>query len=224
MRQCFLDPQTWLLTFITTAASIPNGAVGSSQSLIISGLGYTDKQTALLQIPGGVIAVLSVLVATFTAAKFNARAANIIIRSLFGGILGGCLLAFLPESDSAGRLAGNYIIHVVGAFLPCSYSFASANTAGHTKKVTMNAVLLMSFCLGNISGPLTFRDDDAPSYTPAKVTIVAVDSGAILATVVLLLYYVWVNRKRDRAEVEHKRDVEVADLTDLENREFRYKY
>jgi hypothetical protein len=142
LAQAFKDPQTWLLVFITTAASIPNGAVGSFQSLIISGLGYDDKTTALLQIPGGVIAVISVLTATWTAAKFNARALNIIIWSLIGGILGGSLLAFLPDSASAGRMAGNYITHVVGAFLPCSYAFASANTAGHTKKVTMNAVLL----------------------------------------------------------------------------------
>lgn len=82
----------------------------------------------------------------------------------------------------------------------------------------------MSFCLGNILGPLTFRDSDAPNYTPAKITIVAVDSVAILATVVLLLYYIWTNKKRDKAVVEHKRDVEFADLTDLENKEFRYKY
>ena len=84
----------------------------------------------------------------------------------------------------------------------------------------------MSFCLGNILGPLTFRDEDAPSYIPAKITIVAVDSVAIVATVVLLLYYRWMNKKRDNAmaNVEHKRDVEFADLTDLENKEFRYKY
>ena len=68
------------------------------------------------------------------------------------------------------------------------------------------------------------RDEDAPSYIPAKITIVAVDAVAILATVVLLLYYRWQNKRRDKAMVEHKRDVEFADLTDLENREFRYKY
>ncbi|KAK3708023.1 hypothetical protein LTR37_011716 [Vermiconidia calcicola] len=224
--QAFRDPQTWLLIFIVTAASIPNGAVGSFQSLIISGLGFTDKEVALLQIPGGVIAVISVLTATYTASKFNARAINIIIWSAIGGLLGGSLLAFLPESNQAGRMAGNYITHVVGAFLPCSYSFAAANTAGHTKKVTMNAVLLMAFCLGNILGPLTFRDEDAPNYTPAKITIVAVDSFAIGTTVVLLMYYRWQNKKRDgmMAHIEHKRDQEFADLTDIENKEFRYKY
>lgn len=164
------------------------------------------------------------LLATWTAAKYNARALNIIVWSLIGGILGGSLLAFLPDGANAGKMAGNYITHVVGAFLPCSYAFAAANTAGHTKKVCMNAILLMSFCLGNILGPLTFRDEDAPSYTPAKITIVAVDLVAILATVVLWGYYIWQNRRRDKMEVQHKVDVEFADQTDVENKEFRYKY
>lgn len=160
------DPQTWLLAFITTAASIPNGAVGGFQSILISGFGYTDKESALLQMPGGAIAVASVLIATFTAARFNARGLNIIFWSAFGGLLGGSLLAFGKAQST--QLAGNYITHVVGAFLPCSYAFSAANTAGHTKKVSMNAILLMSFCLGNILGPLTFRNADAPSFIPGK--------------------------------------------------------
>lgn len=160
------DPQTWLLAFITTAASIPNGAVGGFQSILISGFGYTDKESALLQMPGGAIAVASVLIATFTAARFNARGLNIIFWSAFGGLIGGSLLAFGKAQST--QLAGNYITHVVGAFLPCSYAFSAANTAGHTKKVSMNAILLMSFCLGNILGPLTFRNADAPSFIPGK--------------------------------------------------------
>jgi hypothetical protein len=77
---------------------------------------------------------------------------------------------------------------------------------------------------GNILGPLTFRDEDAPVYLPAKLSIVVVDSVAIAATVALLMYYRWQNKKRDAAVVEHTRDVEFADLTDRENMEFRYKY
>lgn len=123
------DPQVLLLCLITIAASVPNGAVSSFQSLIISSLGFSDEVVALLQIPSGVISVSSVLMATWLAGKYNARALNIIFWSAIGGVLGGGLLAFLPSDNQAGKLVGNYLAQVVGAFLPCMYSFAGANVA-----------------------------------------------------------------------------------------------
>lgn len=123
------DPQVWLLAYITTAASIPNGAVGSFQSVLIKSFGFSNKITALLQIPGGFIAVLSVISGTQIAARYNCRGAMQIVWTALGGILGGGLIAFLPTSNRAGRLVGNYFTHVTGAFLPLSYSFAACNFA-----------------------------------------------------------------------------------------------
>lgn len=123
------DPQVWLLAYITTAASIPNGAVGSFQSVLIKSFGFTNKETALLQIPGGFIAVVSVIAGTQIAARYNCRGVMQIVWTAMGGILGGGLIAFLPSSDRAGRMVGNYFTHVTGAFLPLSYSFAACNFA-----------------------------------------------------------------------------------------------
>ncbi|KAF2662582.1 MFS general substrate transporter [Lophiostoma macrostomum CBS 122681] len=218
------DPQVWLLAYITTAASIPNGAVGSFQSVLISSFGFSDKVTALLQIPGGFIAVVSVILGTQIAGRYNRRGLMQIIWTAWGGILGGSLIAFLPASHRAGRLVGNYFTHLTGAFLPLSYSFAACNFAGHTKKVTINAILLMSFCLGNILGPLTFRNQDKPEYIPAKITIVAVDSTCVIAIAILLDYYRWENSRRDKEGIQHQENIEFSDMTDRENRELRYKF
>jgi hypothetical protein len=88
----------------------------------------------------------------------------------------------------------------------------------------MNAILLMSFCLGNILGPLTFRNQDAPEYTPAKIAIVAVDSTVVVAVFLLLAYYKWENKRRNKLEGEHRQNIEFSDMTDKENLELRYKY
>ena len=92
----------------------------------------------------------------------------------------------------------------------------------------MNATLLIAFCIGNIIGPLTFRDADAPEYLPAKAAIVAVCSTACVLTIILMMYYKWENKKRDRMAseglIEHRADIEFADLTNIENKEFRYTY
>ena len=87
----------------------------------------------------------------------------------------------------------------------------------------MNAIILMSFCVGNVIGPETFQAKDAPDYIPAKITIVAVLSTTILLTTILNVLNHWENKKRDREEtVEMPRNYEFMDLTDKENRNFRY--
>ncbi|KAK7739024.1 hypothetical protein SLS53_005922 [Cytospora paraplurivora] len=225
VRECFKDPQTWLISLITISSNVPNGAVSSYQATIIKSFGYTSKQTALLSLPSGVITVISVLSATYMAGRFGTRGPIIISYLLLGGVVGGCLLAFTADDNKGAKLAGNYLTNVIGSSLPLLYSYSGANYSGHTKKVTMNAILLMSFCLGNIIGPLTFRGKDAPKYIPAKIAIVVTTAFACCLTIALMAYYAYENKRRDRvvAEVEHKENSEFLDLTDQENLEFRYR-
>lgn len=135
VAECFMDPQTWLLSLITISSSVPNGAVSSFQATLIKGFGYDSKQTALLQIPGGACSVVSILIATYLAGKFDQRGLN-VVTLLIPGILGGALMAFLPEDNKAGKLIGNYLTNCIGASLPLMYSWVGANYAGHTKKVS----------------------------------------------------------------------------------------
>jgi len=133
-------------------------------------------------------------------------------------------MAFLPKtSGPAGPLIGNYMTNTIGASLPLIYSWVAANFAGHTKKVTMNAILLMSFCLGNIIGPLTFTGSTAPIYTPAKIAIMVTGAVAVGFTLLLLWTIRRENRQRDGMDTgEHVVDSEFMDLTDRQNLDFRY--
>ncbi len=110
----------------------------------------------------------------------------------------------------------------------------AANTAGHTKKVTLNAVLLMSFCLGNILGPLTFQARDAPAFLPAKVAIVATTALAVVLVLALRTLLAWENARRDRGDAfglvaagrkgeDRGADRNFLDLTYRENGAFRYR-
>jgi MFS family permease len=224
--ECLRDPQTWLISITTIASNVPNGAVSSYQATIIRGFGFSSKTTALLSIPSGAVGCIAVLSACMLAGKYDQRGFN-IVSLMVPSILGACLMSFLPDSNRAGKLIGVYMINCTLAVLTLLYSWVAANYAGHTKKVTMNAVLLMSFCLGNIIGPLTFQDRDAPDFLPAKVAIIATCALTVVLALCLRFYYVKVNRKRDSlieaGAVEVKDESWLMDLTDRENKEFRYK-
>ncbi|KAJ5962822.1 hypothetical protein N7501_007763 [Penicillium viridicatum] len=222
--EIFRDPQTYLIAITVTAMNVPNTATSSFTSIIIKNFGFTTKETELLNIPNGAVSIVSILTASYFAGRYNQRCLC-VAASLACGLLGGCLLAFSPKDMKGAQLAGNYLTQVTGSALPIMYSLSGANVAGHTKKVSMNAILLMSFCLGNIFGPLTFRTEDEPDYIPAKIAIVVTISVAIVFTIGLRTYYVLENRRRDKnleGEV-HQENSGFLDMTDRENREFRYK-
>lgn len=132
--ECFMDPQTWLLSLIMISANVPNGAVSSYQATIIKGFGYDSKTVALLQLPSGAVAIVSVLIATWLAGRYEQRGLN-VVAILCPGILGGCLLSFLPDDNKVGLLIGNYLTNCIGSTIPLLYSWVGANYAGHTKKV-----------------------------------------------------------------------------------------
>jgi len=45
-----------------------------------------------------------------------------------------------------------------------SLAWISSTTAGHTKRVTTNAIMLSAYCVGNIVGPQMFQQKYKPRY------------------------------------------------------------
>lgn len=68
-------------------------------------------------------------------------------------------------------IAAIYIISAYGSSIAIIYAYNASNTSGHTKKVTVNAMTLAAFCIGNIIGSETFLPKDAPDYKPGKTAI-----------------------------------------------------
>ncbi|KAF4634854.1 hypothetical protein G7Y89_g3238 [Cudoniella acicularis] len=225
--QCFealKDPQNWIFALMFSAIQISAGAISSFQAIIISGFGWDSKTSALLQLPGAVLSILASLSGSWLAANYNQRCFS-ILTLLIPGFIGNCLMAFAPASQGGARLAGVYLANITGSSIPLVYSWIGSNVAGHSKKVTSNAMLLMAYSLGNILGPLSFRNGDAPDYLPAKLAMVVTSVFAMCMCLTLRGYYMWQNRRRDNAasQVETTDNFEFSDLTDRENMMFRYR-
>lgn len=123
-----------------------------------------------------------------------------------------------------------YLVASFGSALSTVYAYNASNTAGHTKKSTINAMTLVAFSIGNIVGTETFLPKDAPDYIPGKITIM------VLLTIQLGVCFLlrWINirlnvKKRAKiveekarrgwsdAEVQRERERHAfADLTDKE--------
>lgn len=182
--------------------------------------------------PSGIVSIFFTLLVGISIRYMSNRWLWIVICTI-PGIIGGALMSFLPKSNKAGCLIGIYLVNAIVAPLPIIYQWTAANVSGHTKRAFSSALIAGSFSIGNIIGPQTFQARDAPDYKPAKEAVLGTQAAAALVSVVLYLYYVWANKKRDAttnaARTEESGDESVhtedwAGLTDKQNKHFRYVY
>jgi sugar phosphate permease len=110
------DPQTWLLCLLTILVTIPSGLIVTFSSILIKGFGYTSKESALLNMPSGVVSILSILLSTYAVARGYSRWLAIDLL-LVPTLLGSCLMSFLPESNQAGLLVGIYMVNTVNPLI-----------------------------------------------------------------------------------------------------------
>lgn len=110
LKAVFVDPQIWLLFVCLTVVAAGSSIIATYGTTIIRGFGYTSKEAALLNMPGGLIGFVTVLFfACLIRFKILLRTwSAIIVLSL--ALTGACLVAFISRSNSAGQLCGLYMV------------------------------------------------------------------------------------------------------------------
>ncbi|KAK2032984.1 MFS general substrate transporter [Colletotrichum zoysiae] len=232
LREVFTDPKTWLMFLFNIWVSIPNGGLTNFAPLIINGLGYSAQRSTLLMIPTGVIQTLSSYLCNFGVYYCTRRFKNLQVRGAFviGGLVVGMiatvLLYTLPLDSYTPRLLALYWSYFyLGPYI-VALGMNSANTAGHTKKVTLNAIVFGAYCISNIIGPQFFKSTQAPLY-PLGIGAMLVSYIMSIFTMILYMTYCWrENCRRDQSDNAAggrvHADTDFQDLTDYENIHFRY--
>ncbi|KAL2127907.1 hypothetical protein VTI74DRAFT_9995 [Chaetomium olivicolor] len=224
--EALLDPQIYLLLLSVVLLSVSSGVVTTYSATLIRNLNYTPKQSALMNTPSGAVSIFFTLFVGF-GIRLQSHRWAFIIACIIPAIIGGALMSFLPTSNKAGCLAGIYLVNAVVAPLAIFYNWVMANVGGATKRAFAAAIISGSFSLGNIIGPQTFQARDAPDFRPAKIAVMGTQAGCALTTFLLFLYYVWQNKRRTsdgENEDAYLSPEAWANMTDKENKKFRYAY
>ena len=116
LLEALSDLQTWLLVLLTILTTIPSGVITTFSSILIKDFGYTSKESALLNMPSGVVSLAATMLTTWAIAKGYSRWLA-IDTVLIPTLLGACLMSFLSKSNQAGCLAGIYLVNTVRLFL-----------------------------------------------------------------------------------------------------------
>ncbi|CEJ80412.1 hypothetical protein VHEMI00594 [[Torrubiella] hemipterigena] len=231
VRECLLDPKTYFLLVINFASVIPNGAEQGFTSIVISGLGFNHLNTLLLQSAKYVFQAAFVLTLTTLSSKMRNVRTYWMAFAYAVAIVGVVLVRQLPPENKWGRYSGFVILISFTANMPLILSIISGNFGGFTKKVTMNALYFVSYCVGNIIGPQTFLPKEAPGYKTGFLIMLTCFTIGLLTCLALRLYLIKANRDRDKAAlgteaefVDGQTILNLEDKTDREISEFRYVY
>lgn len=128
------------------------GGLNTFASIIVSAFGYSREETVLIGMPTGVIGTAWQLVLAFACAYTVNKRCLIIALSNFVPLLSAVLLWKLPRSNKSGLLAAYLCFYTYFGSYVTAASLPMANTSGHSKKVTVNALFFASYALGNILG------------------------------------------------------------------------
>ncbi|KAH0007844.1 MFS general substrate transporter, partial [Aureobasidium melanogenum] len=213
--QTLQDPKTWILFVMAVGAQVPNSALTSFTSIIVSSFGFDTLGTQYLQIPGGFIQFAALLGGGFICSHFPNSRCIVMITANCICIIGAAMLVGLPSSNKWGRLVALWLCYFQGLGFSMSLTMVSSNVAGYTKK--------------QCTGPQTFRDSEKPGYHSAYIAMLVGYVVKLGMVVVLYIYMYTANKKRDREagnmSVEEERlaiEQGMQDQTELDNKGFRY--
>jgi MFS transporter, ACS family, allantoate permease len=201
-------------------------------ALIVNGLGFDPLTTTLLGVPTGVIGTIWSIIFNYAAGRLPGYRVILILISIVFPALSAILLWQMPKDNKVALLGPYYAFYSYWAPYTMCTSLPMANTSGHTKKVTLNAMFFLGYCIGNILGPQVFRANDAPTYHRGYIGLLA---SLIVGAICISIYGILCrleNRRRDRLQgggpppqtEEEKRLEAFSDKTDKEKVNFRYSY
>ncbi|KAK7467393.1 hypothetical protein VKT23_004449 [Stygiomarasmius scandens] len=232
------DPKVWVMALFAAVANIINSLTNQRQ-LIVSQFGFTPIQTTLLGCVDGIAQILAVWSAVTISATSVGRAGAAVI-AFFPGLLGALLVILLPSNLKVGLLFGYWLAIFSVAPFSVFLGWVSGIVSGHTKRITTNAIVLIFYSIGNFAGPFVWKKQYQPrNRVPWELLAASMGASAILLLILRSMLAaenkrrereqhddtfddVYVTHIEDGKEVRKKVEKEFLDLTDLQNRDFRY--
>ncbi|KAF9227795.1 MFS general substrate transporter [Gyrodon lividus] len=229
------DPKTWLLAFFAAASNIVNSLTNQRQ-LIVAQFGFSDIQTTLLGCVDGVVEILTIFIGVTLASQNSIGRSYAGVLMYIPAILGAILVSVLPSSNKIGLLFSYWISIFAIAPFSIFLGWVGSITAGHTKRITTNGIVLCAYAIGNAVSQFMWKAQYQPRNHVPWAVITATNFASAVTLLVLRYLYSSENKRREREIRDDKYDSTFVkdefgerrinkaflDLTDNQNRDFRY--
>nr|XP_019013873.1 allantoate transporter [Kwoniella pini CBS 10737]OCF52654.1 allantoate transporter [Kwoniella pini CBS 10737] len=218
VKETYTDPKTYMWALMYLCTSTPAGGFGAFSGLITKGFGFDSFQSILMQIPTGVIGIITLLIGIYFTNKFKARWLVIAIITLFP-IAGASAMVNVNRSKSGALLASYYIAYPLAGIQPLLYSWANLNQAGTTKRVVVFATMFVFQCAGNVIGPQVYLEREAPVYQTGLYTDIGCWVVLFCLIIAMRFYLGALNRKQARRRAAMGLPEDLQDMSIMSQQE-----
>ncbi|KAL5350697.1 hypothetical protein ACLOAV_004266 [Pseudogymnoascus australis] len=245
-----LDLKTWLWLVLAMLPNLGSALTSVFGPLIISGFGFDNYQTLLLNIPFGAVQTLVIVASCWVANKMKLKGV-ILLGFMLPVVVGTGILYGLGRnvSDRPALLVAYYLTAFLFAANPLLLGWVVGNTAGETKKSVTLSLYQAGSSAGALIGPLLFSEDQKPEYRPGIAGVLGVFVAMIAFIVLQLSLLIYLNKQQVKRRIANGKsgvivdrsmttevntggkaqdllaeEVLPVDLTDRENDEFVYIY
>lgn len=238
--EALFDLKVWIMAAFAFLSHVPVSMTFQKQ-IIVSQLGFNALQTTLLSCADGAITILGICAGVYLSCVPSIGRGYATVLTSIPPLIGSILINVLPGESKIALLFMYWLSYWVSIPYTIFLGWVTSLVSGHTKRITTNAIVLISAYLGLAVGPIMWKKKYQPrNRIPWIVVSVSVFVCALLLLWLRTILYlenkkrerepkstkydqVYVKKTLDDGTIEkHHVDKAFLDLTDIENREFRY--
>ena len=200
VRECLIDPKSWLIVGIELFTQIPNGGSQSFANIVVESFGFTNLQSTLINIPYSLLSAGIITGSGHLAGRFRTLNCLLIIAVILPCVVGSAVIYRRNHVPKSLHLVAYFLFSTGSAAMPLNMALVQSNYRGVTKKMTITAMLFATYCLGNMAGPHFFLKSEDPLYETAFKAIATCYSLALLCALCLRVYLKQLNMRRIKDE------------------------
>jgi len=209
MIEALTEPKTFLFALFAALDNVPNSLTNQKQ-IIVSSFGFTPLQTTLLGCVDGIVEIVTILTGVTLASRIPNSRAYVGFIYFIPNVMGVFLINFLPWSDKVGLLFAQWINGVGTTGFVLALSWLSTVTAGHTKRITVNAVMLSAYCIGNAVAPFMWQQKYKPRNHIPWI-IIGICNVSCMSLLLIIRYVLSTeNKRRDREQLDNDDNYDVV--------------
>ncbi|TFK22098.1 membrane transporter [Coprinopsis marcescibilis] len=234
------DLKVWIMAGFGFVSHVPI-SMSFQKQIIVSQLGFSPLSTTLLSCADGAITIIGILIGLWIASRpYIGRGYATVITSV-PPFLGAVLINVLPPNNKIVSLFMYWLSYWVMVPYTIFLGWIGSLVAGHTKRITTNTIVLISAYLGTAVGPFMWRKEYQPrNRIPWLIIALCVIVGALMLLALRIMLY-FENKRRDNQPrdtsydemymkkeeedgtiIKQRVDKAFLDLTDKQNKDFRY--